>query len=80
MRVVLRNMSQSDSRPFWLGLIGGLLGIAAAFFAFFFGAFTSAFDPSAGYDLIIGLGASALLFSVTGIVGGVLKKNTLGLL
>ncbi|MDK2974443.1 MAG: hypothetical protein PWP08_814 [Methanofollis sp.] len=71
-------MPQSDSRPFWLGLIGGLLGIAAAFFAFFVGAFASAFDPSAGYDSIMGLGASALLFSITGIVGGVLKKNTLG--
>ena len=71
-------MSQTDSRPFWLGLIGGLLGIAAALFAIFFGSLGAAFDPSAGYDMIIGLGFAALLFSITGIVGGVLKSDSTG--
>ena len=71
-------MSHTDSRPFWLGLIGGLIGIGAALFAISFGSIGGAFDPYGGYELFIGLGFAALLFSITGIIGGVLKNNSTG--
>ncbi|MBR1369675.1 hypothetical protein RJ53_09385 [Methanocalculus chunghsingensis] len=76
-------MSDADTRPFWLGVIGGLLGIAAAFFAFFIsflgtglaGAGTGAGEE---FGTILLLGVAALIFSVSGIVGGSLRSNRAG--
>lgn len=71
-------MSQTDTRPFWLGLVGGIFGIGAALFAILFGTFGVAFDPYSGFETIIGLGFLALVFSMTGIIGGIIKNNATG--
>jgi len=59
---------------FVLGLVGGILGILAAILAMFIGGVGSAFEASDS-DSIIGLGFSALLASVLGIVGAALVKG-----
>src|SRR5699024_1358784 len=59
---------------FVLGLVGGILGILAAILAMFIGGVGSAFEASDS-DSIIGLGFSALLASVLGIVGSALLKG-----
>lgn len=77
MSCIVFFMSQKDNRPFWLGVIGGILGIAAAFFAFFVSAISTAFDVS-GAETLLMLSVSAFLFSITGIVGSVVKNNRMG--
>src|SRR5690625_7087095 len=59
---------------FVLGLVGGILGILAAILAMFIGGVGSAFEASDSGS-IIGLGFSALLASVLGIVGAALVKG-----
>jgi len=57
-----------------LGIIGGIFGLISAFFVMMIGALGEAFyyeDAS----LIIGLGTSALLFSIIGLVGGVIADR-----
>lgn len=57
---------------FVLGLIGGIIGFGAAFFALFFGAVDEA--VSGGESEITGLGSMAFLFSILAIVGSVVVK------
>src|SRR5699024_11636779 len=59
---------------FVLGLVGGILGILAAILAMFIGGVGSAFEASDSGS-IIGLGFSALLDSVLGIVVAALVKG-----
>ncbi len=56
---------------FVLGLLGGIFGFGAAFFALFFGAVDEAVS---GSSEVIGLGWAALLFSVLAIVGSIVVK------
>src|SRR5699024_10083859 len=59
---------------FVLELVGGMHGILAAILAIFIGGVCAAFAASDS-DSIIGLGFSALLASVLGIVGAALVKG-----
>lgn len=61
-----------------LVIIGGLAGFGGALFALFVGGIDAAFS-STGNSSIIGLGLSAVAFSLIGLVGGalVLKKPKL---
>lgn len=59
---------------FILGLIGGIIGIIAAFLAMMFGGVGAAFDAD-GSGSIVGLGFSALFASILGIVGSALVKG-----
>ncbi|KXG10682.1 hypothetical protein AT864_01273 [Anoxybacillus sp. P3H1B] len=54
-----------------LGIIGALIGFIGAFFALFIGSVDSAFNGSSELN---GLGASAFLFSATGLIGAVVVK------
>ena len=54
-----------------LGILGGLIGFAGAFFALFIGAIDEAVS---GSQQLNGLGASAFLFSAVGIIGAILVK------
>lgn len=56
---------------FVLGLLGGIFGFGAAFFALFFGAVDEAVS---GSSEVIGLGWAALLFSALAIVGSIVVK------
>ena len=59
---------------FVLGLLGGIFGFFASIFALAVGGVGSAFNAS-GASTIVGLGWSAMLFSIVGIVGAALVKN-----
>src|SRR5699024_490645 len=59
---------------FVLGLVGGILGILAAILAMFIGGVGSAFESSDS-DSSIGLGFSAILASVPGIVGAAFVRG-----
>ena len=54
-----------------LGIIGALIGFGGAFFALFMGSIDSAFNGSSELN---GLGASAFLFSATGLIGAIVVK------
>ncbi|SMO73575.1 DUF4064 domain-containing protein [Melghirimyces algeriensis] len=56
---------------FVLGLIGGIIGFGAAFFALFFGAVDEAVS---GSSEVSSLGWAAFLFSILSIVGAVVVK------
>ncbi|SMF89037.1 Protein of unknown function [Paenibacillus uliginis N3/975] len=58
---------------FAMGLIAGIFGIIAAIFAIFVGGVDAAFS-SDGTSSIFGLGVSAMLFSILGIVGAAMSK------
>jgi len=57
---------------FVLGLLGGIFGFGAAFFALFFGVVDEAVSGSSSE--VTGLGWAALLFSVLAIVGSIVVK------
>jgi hypothetical protein len=57
---------------FVLGLLGGIFGFGAAFFALFFGVVDEAVSGSSSE--VIGLGWAALLFSILAIVGSIVVK------
>ncbi|SER71513.1 hypothetical protein [Salisediminibacterium halotolerans] len=54
-----------------LGILGGLIGFAGAFFALFMGEIDQA---TGGDNTLTGLGMSAFLFSTLGVIGGILVK------
>lgn len=54
-----------------LGIIGGIIGLFAAVFALGVGGIGSAFETE-GASTVVGLGWSALLLSILGIIGGAL--------
>lgn len=56
---------------FAMGLIAGIFGIIASIIALFVGEIDAAFGGKSG---ITGLGISALIFSVLGIVGAAMSK------
>jgi len=56
-----------------LGIIGGLAGIAGAFFALLVGGLGKAFG-AAEAQTVIGLGWAAIPLSLLGIVGGAMAK------
>ena len=60
-----------------LGIIGGIFGFLGSIFSMSVGGIVSAFD---GGNLIFVLGISAMLFSILGLVGGLIteKKRKLG--
>ncbi len=58
---------------FVLGLLGGIFGFFGAFFALTFGAIDTAFSGTS--SSVTGLGWSALLFSILGIIGAALVKS-----
>lgn len=58
---------------FAMGLIAGIFGIIASIIAIFVGGVDAAFSDS-GTSSIIGLGISAMLFSILGIVGAAMAK------
>ncbi len=60
-------------KSFWLGLIGGIFGISASIGVIFLGGLEEAFGAGAGE--LYGLGFAAMIFSVIGMVGGILEKN-----
>jgi len=62
-----------------LGIIGGIFGILSALFVIGVGGLGEAFNAT-GASEIIGLGASAFIFSVIGLVGGVIidKRAKIG--
>lgn len=59
---------------FVLGLIGGIFGILSAIVALFIGGVDAAFS-STGTSDIVGLGWSAVILSIVGIVGSVVVKS-----
>lgn len=59
---------------FVLGLIGGIFGIFSAIIALFIGGVDAAFSSSGTSD-IVGLGWSAVILSIVGIVGSVVVKG-----
>ena len=67
----------NDKRPFWFGLIGGILGIFGGLFAMALGSFNEIVMGSTDTELM-GLGFAAIIFSIVGIVGGVLGNHKLG--
>lgn len=62
----------SRTGEFVLGLIGGIFGILFALAAMFIGEIEAAFT---GSSEIIGLGWSAIAFSVLGIIGSIRVKS-----
>lgn len=54
-----------------LGIIGGIAGFGGALFALFVGGVDASFSAS-GTSSIIGLGVTAIFFSLLGLVGGAL--------
>ena len=54
-----------------LGIIGGIAGFGGALFALFVGVVDASFSAS-GTSSIIGLGVTAIFFSLLGLVGGAL--------
>lgn len=54
-----------------LGIVGGILGLLAAFGVLFFGGLGQAFG-ALGAGIVVDLGWLALIASIVGIVGGVL--------
>ncbi len=59
---------------FAMGLIAGIFGIVASVLAMMVGGVDAAFS-STGTSQITGLGISALLFSILGIVGAAMTKT-----
>ncbi|GIP19944.1 DUF4064 domain-containing protein [Paenibacillus sp. J22TS3] len=59
---------------FAMGLIAGIFGIIASVLAMMVGGMDAAFS-STGTSQITGLGISALLFSILGIVGAAMTKT-----
>ncbi|WP_461002749.1 hypothetical protein [Streptomonospora sediminis] len=57
-----------------LGIVGGALGIVAAFAVLIFGGIGAAFE-AAGYGELLGLGFAAVFIGVVGIVGGALARG-----
>jgi len=57
-----------------LGIIGGLAGIVGAVFALFTGGVAGAFGVE-GSSTVVGLGFSAMFFSLLGLVGGALALS-----
>ena len=59
---------------FVLGLLGGIFGFFAAILALTFGGLGGAFGAE-GASTIVGLGWSAMAFSILGIIGSVVVKS-----
>ncbi|WP_128656437.1 DUF4064 domain-containing protein [Paenibacillus sp. 598K] len=57
-----------------MGLVGGIFGIIAAIVAMMIGGVDAALSDS-GTSQITGLGISALLFSILGIIGSAFSKS-----
>jgi hypothetical protein len=57
-----------------LGLLGGIFGFFGAVFAIGIGGLAGAFGAS-GASEVVGLGFAAIVFSIIGIIGGVLAKS-----
>ncbi|MCU9612373.1 DUF4064 domain-containing protein [Caldibacillus lycopersici] len=64
----------SRTTEFVLGLLGGIIGVFAAFFALLIGGVDAAFSSDGSSD-ITGLGWFAIIFSIVGIVGASMVKG-----
>jgi hypothetical protein len=67
-------IDKSRTAEFVLGLIGGCIGIICSIIAMFIGSVGQALEAS-GASTISNLGVAALLFSITGIVGGTIARS-----
>ncbi len=63
------------NKAFWLGLVGGIFGILAALFVGFVGSVGVALGSGDGG--LYGLAGLGFLFSIMGIVGGMIESNKL---
>lgn len=73
----------SRTKEFVMGLIGGIFGFFASLVALFIGGLAASFgsvfgssDAVSTGNLVIGLGWMAVLFSILGIVGAAIVKNS----
>lgn len=61
-------------KAFWLGIIGGIFGILGAIAAIMIQSLSEAFNATSGTNLYYNA-AAAIIFSIVGIVGGVLETR-----
>jgi len=64
-------------KAFWIGLIGGFLGFLGAIIAVLAGGISAAYSTSSQSTTLYGLGLSAFIFSIVGVVGGVFERKRL---
>ena len=62
------------AKGFWLGIIGGILGILAALLVVLIGGVGEAFQAT-GASSLYANAAGAFIFSIVGMAGGVLEKR-----
>ena len=62
------------AKGFWLGIIGGIFGILAALLVVLIGGVGEAFQAT-GASSLYANAAGAFIFSIVGMVGGVLEKR-----
>ncbi len=66
----------TDSRPFWLGIIGMFIGGFVGILAMFIGALSAVF----GGINFAGWGFVTILFSITGFIGSIVKPKQYGII
>lgn len=64
-------------KAFWLGMIGGFLGFVGAIIAVLVGGISAAYSTSSQSNMLYGLGLSAFIFSIVGVIGGVFERKRL---
>ncbi|MGB9371608.1 MAG: zinc ribbon domain-containing protein [Halobacteriota archaeon] len=64
-------------KAFWLGMIGGFLGFVGAIIAVLVGGISAAYSTSSQSTVLYGLGLSAFIFSIVGVIGGVFERKRL---